>query len=191
MKVSDYIPNLYKNNIDILNIINSEEIELENNLKPGIENRFLDTFANKATENGISKFENLFGIEPNYYTESLEFRRERVMSRLISNVPYTERYLINKFNSILGENNWSYNLDYNKYTLEVRSLTPGKGWYQELLNFLTEIIPCNISWSIVLYAATWGIVKDTFRTWDDINEMTWQELMDGEWTLTKGREINE
>lgn len=184
MKVSDYLPNLYKNNTDMLNIINSEETELETNLKLNIENKFIDTFAIKATEDGISKFEKIFKIEPNYYTETLEFRRQRVMNRLVSKIPYTERYLINKVNSMIGEGNWSYEINYNDYTLKLYSLIPGKNWYQELLNFLTETIPCNIDWNVILYSATWEIVRDSYKTWNDIKDMTWQEVMDGEWTIT-------
>ena len=34
MKVSDYLPDLYNKNLEMNNIINSEEVELETILKP-------------------------------------------------------------------------------------------------------------------------------------------------------------
>lgn len=182
MKISDLVPNLYKNNLEMYNIIMSEEKELETNLKKNIDNSFLDTFASQATENGISKFEQLFNIKPNPYTETLQFRRERIMNRLVSALPYTEKFLINKLNSMLGEGNWNYEINYNTYTLKIYSLRPGKGWYNELLNFLKQVVPCNIEWSVTVYAATWGIIKDSFTSWNAIKEMTWQELMDAEWS---------
>ena len=80
MKVSDLIPNLYNNNLEMNNIIYSEEDELEN-LKQNIKNRFIDTFASKATEKGIQNYENIFDIKANPYTEDLNFRRERIMNR--------------------------------------------------------------------------------------------------------------
>ena len=63
MKVSNYVPDLYKNNLEMNNIIGSEEVELEINLKPNIDNAFKDTFAIEATEKGIENF----GILLDYY----------------------------------------------------------------------------------------------------------------------------
>ena len=42
MKVSDYVPQLYKNNIEMINIINSEEKEFENHIKLDIYNAYND-----------------------------------------------------------------------------------------------------------------------------------------------------
>lgn len=181
MKISDLIPKLYENNLDMNYIINNEEIELENGLKLNIDNSFLDTFAASATEKGIENFEKLFNIKANTETESLNFRRERILNRLVSAIPYTLQFLINKLNSMLGEGNWSYTIDYNNYSLNITSLVPGKSWYLELLNFLEQIIPCNIDWKITNYAATWGIVKDNFNSWNSLNDLTWQAIEDGEW----------
>ena len=92
MKISDYLPNLYNNNLEMNNIIITEEYELENNLKPSIDNSFLYIFISTANEKGISQYEELFGIKPNPAIETLEFRKERVISRLISKIPFSERY---------------------------------------------------------------------------------------------------
>ena len=91
MKLSDLMPDLYNNNLEMSNIIYTEENELENNIKTDIDNAFIDNFANKATENGISNFEKMLNIKPNLDVEDLEFRRQRVLSRLISSIPYTEK----------------------------------------------------------------------------------------------------
>ena len=183
MKVSDYVPKLYKNNLEMYNIINVEEIELESNLKPNIENRFKDSFATKATEAGISKFEAIFDIKYNPATEDLKFRRDRIMNRLISSIPYSERFLVNRLNELLGQGNWDYEIDYNNYTLTINSLIPGKNWYLEIIDFLNGIMPCNIDWKINIYSASWDAVRDTFATWQSVSEMTWEELMSGEWQM--------
>ena len=182
MKLSDLMPDLYNNNLEMSNIIYTEENELENNIKTDIDNAFIDNFANKATENGISNFEKMLNIKPNLDVEDLEFRRQRVLSRLISSIPYTEKYLINKLNSMLGEGNWDYTIDYNNYTLSINSLIPGKSWYREVLDFLNRTVPCNIQWSLNVYQASWGIVKDHFSRWNDISSMTWQQVLDGGYT---------
>lgn len=182
MKISDLVPNLYKNNIEMNNIIYTEEVELEENLKTAIDNKFKDTFASTATEQGIIQFENIFNIKPNTTTETLQFRKERIMTRLISSIPYTEKFLINKLNSILGEGNWSYTIDYKNYKLIIYSLIPGNSWYAELITFLDSTIPCNINWQIQLYYATWNAVLDKFNIWNNIKAYTWEYVLNGEWT---------
>ena len=180
MKVSDLIPNLYNNNLEMNNIIYSEEDELEN-LKQNIENRFIDTFASKATEKGIQNYENIFDIKANPYTEDLNFRRERIMNRLVSSIPYSIDYLIRRLNVILGEGKWEYIMDYANYTLTISALTPGKNWYNEAIEFINKIIPVNIKWSVNTYKASWAIVKDHFTNWNAVKEKTWQQILDGEY----------
>lgn len=183
MKISDYIPNLYNNNKEMHNIIYSEEQELENRLKPGIENSFKDTFANVATEKGLEKFENILGIKVDKNEDTITFRRERVISRLVSSIPFTEKYLQNQLNIFLGEGNWNYTIDYNNYSIVINSLIPGNAWYKELLDFLDRTIPCNMTWIVNIYSATWAQVYEKFNTWQDVYDtgMTWEEVMDGEW----------
>ena len=185
MKISDYMPNLYDKNKEMHNIIYSEEEELENRLKPGIENSFKDTFAIVATEKGIEKFEKILGIKADKNEDTLTFRRERVISRLISSIPFTEKYLVNQLNAFLGVGNWTYTLDYNNYSLVIRSLRPGKEWYREILDFLDRTIPCNIEYTIEIYAMTWGQIRDNFNTWQDLldTDMTWEEVMEGDWNI--------
>lgn len=184
MKISDYLPDIYVNNREMSNIINSEENELENGLKLDIENSFKDTFAKVATEVGISKFEKILNIESDTTTETLDFRRKRVLNRLISQAPFTETYFINRMNEMLGEGNWNYTLNYNTYTLTINSMKPGNAWYREVLDFLDKTIPCNISYEVIIFAASWEQVYENFNTWQDVydSNMTWQEVMDGEWT---------
>lgn len=181
MKISDYVPKLYKNNLEMNNLIDSEEQELEHNLKPNIDNAFKDTFATKATERGISQFEELFDIKPSA-DDTITLRRQRVLNRLIRQIPFTERFMQQKLNEMLGEGNWNYTIDYSTYTLTINSIIPGRSWYLELVSFLDGIIPCNIDYEIVIYAASWDLVKSYFPTWEDISTMTWQEVMDAEWS---------
>lgn len=185
MKISDYMPDLYKKNLEMNNIIDSEEIEFEENLKLNIENEFNDTFPIKATEKGIQKYEKILNIVSNTNDESLEFRRQRVINRLVSSIPFTEKYLINYLDNMLGEGNWTYTIDYNDYTLLIQSLIPGKLWYNELILFLQRILPVNIEWTVQLYAASWNAVENHFGNWLNLYRanLTWQEVMDGEWSV--------
>lgn len=181
MKVSDYLPNLYKNNVEMNNIIYSEENEFENGIKANIEKEFLNTFPNKTNSDGIERFEKILNIKSNKYSETEEFRRKRIISRLVSSIPFTERFMVAQLNEMLGEGNWNYTIDYNSYKLTINSLTPGKEWLVEVISFLERTVPVNIAWEIKTFSASWSAVENTYKSWDDVDELTWEQLLAGEW----------
>lgn len=180
MKLSDYVPDIYEINLQFNNIINSEEIELEK-LKKLIRQAFENNFIKTSNLQGIKDFENILNIQADPETEDIEFRRERLFSRLTTKPPFTERFMQNKLNEIMGEGNWRYDIVYNDYTLDIYALHPGKLWFNELYHLMEVIIPCNILWTIHIYSIIWQAVLDNTESWNDITEMTWQEVMEGEW----------
>lgn len=134
---------IYENNLTAGAIIDAVQPELDFCIDT-LANHFRDTFAKTATESGISRWENVLGIVPNPSIEALEFRRERILNRLISGIPYTERALHIIMDNIMGAGNWSYTLDYNNYILVINSLRHGKNWVSEMDLILDKIIPANI-----------------------------------------------
>lgn len=181
MKARDYLPNLYQSNLEMNATVKSYEDELDLSIKPNIDTSFNNQFPIIADEDGISNYEKIFNIKVDPATEDLELRRSRIMNRLISHTPFTERFLQQKLNSILGEDNWNYELNYNNYTLTINVTTPGKTWLRELQLFLDNTIPCNIVWQVNIYQASWRSIKENFATWDDLKTYTWQEILDGDW----------
>lgn len=183
MKINNLVPKLYNNNVEMNAIINSEAKEFEQIAELQIQTNFENTFIKIADEEGITRFEKLFNIVANPQTENLEFRRQRLWNRLNTSPIYTERYLQNKLNELLGQNNWRYDIVYNDYTLDIYSLRPGKIWLNELKALLQKIMPCNILWTIHIYSITWQAVYDNVDTWQDLYDLnlTWQEVMEGEW----------
>lgn len=183
MKIREYLPQLYDDNTEMQALAYSEELEFENTLKPSINNSFKDNFIKVATINGIEKYEKIFGIIADPSTESIEFRRQRVLSKLLSQIPFTERFLQAQLDIIIGPNQWTYNIDYNNYTLDIYITVPGRSWLNTLKEFCDAIIPCNIITNINIFAAAWQQVKETFTDWQDVKDTcsTWQDVLDAEW----------
>jgi hypothetical protein len=183
MKINNLIPKLYNNNVEMNDIVDSENIEFEELLKFQIRNSFEDTFIAIADSDGLANFEKLFSIVADLETEDLDFRRQRLWNRLNTNPLFTEKYLQQKLDEILGAGNWSYDIVYNDYTLDIYALRPGKIWLNELTSLLKKIMPCNILWTIHIYSITWQSVKDHTDSWQDLldKELTWQQVMEGEW----------
>lgn len=183
MKIKELMPHIYNNNLEMNAILDAENFELEDILKLQIKGQFNNTFIIKSDIEGIRKFEDLFDIKANEELEDLEFRRQRLLNRMQTKSPFTERYLQIKLDEILGKGRWSYDIVYNDYTLDIYSLTPGKLWLNELKNLLEKIIPCNIVWTIHIYSIIWNVVKENTQTWNDLIDMdlTWEQVMEGEW----------
>ncbi len=166
-------------------IDNTEQTELVN-VYEEILKLVREVSSSTAMDYGLDKYESILGIVSDTETETIEFRRERIQSKLISQTPFSEAFLTTQLNMIIGENQWYYNLNYNNYTLDIYITTQGRSWLKELYNLLESIVPCNIVWNVYIYAANWETVNRHFRSWYELREFvggngTWQDVEDGEW----------
>ena len=191
MNINKLIPQLYNNNVEMNELINSENIEFNELLVTQIETSFKNNFIATADSDGLTKFENLLGLpiitldelEDPSEENLLNMRRTRLWNRINYSPVYTENWLKAKLDEILKPGNWRYEISYNNYTLDIYSLRPGKFWLNELVAILEKIMPCNIVWTIHIYTLTWQAVFEHVATWQDLYELdlTWQEVMEGEW----------
>lgn len=141
---------LYDENLDVDAIIEAVQSEIDT-LNDTLQGYFSNNFPMIATEGGILQWEIILGIVADTSIEPLEFRRGRVLNRLSSNTPFTERALQGIMDNIMGVNSWSYELDYRDYRLDITSLIPGKNWLREMAITLEKIIPANMLWYFHMY----------------------------------------
>lgn len=142
-----FINGIYQDNLEMGSIIDAVQPELDERAER-IRAHFHDTFPNTATLEGVLKWEIILGIVADPTIEPLEFRRGRILNRLASNVPYTERALQAIIDGIMGEGNWSYSLDYRNYTLDINSLRHGKNWVNEMKLTLEKMLPANLIYNL-------------------------------------------
>lgn len=104
---------------------------------------FLNQFVLTADADGLAMFENLYNIisEP---TDTLEFRRERILLRIQLQPPFTLRYLKQQLDKIIGVGKYTVDIDYNNYTLTVNSAAENQSYAQEVAVVIGKIKPANI-----------------------------------------------
>lgn len=104
---------------------------------------FLNQFVLTADADGLTMFENLYNIisEP---TDTLEFRRERILLRIQLQPPFTLRYLKQQLDKIIGAGKYTVDIDYNNYTLTVASAAENQSYAQEVAVVIGKIKPANI-----------------------------------------------
>ncbi len=126
---------------------------LEMNVLMGIEQHLAEEFLNQletlqsnqyvstADSRTISLYEQMLKITPES-TDTLETRRFRVLTRMTSQVPYTERYLQELLSSF-GEP-VKLTMFYNEYRLLIEMNFEKAGQISELEYIFSSIVPANI-----------------------------------------------
>jgi Uncharacterized protein conserved in bacteria (DUF2313). len=105
---------------------------------------FTNQFILTADTFGIERFEKLLGITASSVSESLEFRRQRVLNRFSMNPPYTLNFLKDRLDNIVGVGNWALEVDYDKYEMTLKSAALNQAWFTELQITIGKIKPANI-----------------------------------------------
>lgn len=151
MKLNDYVPKLYKNNLEMNNIINSEEEEFENLLKPYINETFYNTFVKTADENGIRVFEEILEIPLDENKNNLEYRRARILSKFATTGALTYKWLENNLTNLVGDNNYQIILDTNNYELTINISDIYLETAEKIFDVYRPLIPANMKLFVNLF----------------------------------------
>ena len=149
MKVSNYLPKFYKNNVEMYNIISSEETELENNLKQDIKNAFDNTFAKISNLDGIKRYEDLLDIQST--STDIEYRRANILSKLGTSGNLTYKWLDNNLKNLVGEGNYQIVLENNIYKISTNVSSVFEDTASKLYNIYRPIIPANMQLVVNLF----------------------------------------
>lgn len=144
VNVKPYVPEFYEGCLDfeiltdaenwLLNAADTEVIDAQNN-------QYILT----ANAVGLTAFERIFDIRASP-TDTIEFRRQRLLNRLSMTPPFTLRFLRKKLDSLLGVGNYSVYVDYANRTLYVETVSSDQSWYQELWITINTIRPANMGY---------------------------------------------
>lgn len=139
----ELFPSVYDGVLEILVLAETDDVLLDQALAQ-LEQAQLNQFILTADEETIEVYEKMFSILANPSTESLEFRRERILNRMSLQPPFTMRWLQNKLDEIIGVGKWNAYVDYVNRTLYVESFVVNQLWFNELRITINRIKPCNL-----------------------------------------------
>lgn len=133
----------------------------------GIDRVFINQYVLTADIYGIDRWEKMFRILADPATESLEFRRQRILNRMQMRVPFTFRWLKMRLDDLIGAGKykvWLATGQYNyrlgswklgrhpfrdpEYTLYIETALSNLNWWQELRIFVDKIKPANIVYAL-------------------------------------------
>lgn len=139
----DLFPSVYDGVLEISVLSETDDVLLDQALAK-LERAQLNQFILTADEETISVYEKMFSILANPTTETLQFRRERILNRMSLQPPFTMRWLQNKLDEIIGVGKWDAYVDYANRTLYVESFVVNQQWFNELRITINRIKPCNL-----------------------------------------------
>ena len=143
-------------------------------------NRVADNFFLQTMDlETVQMWESIFRIVANPATESLQFRRDRIINRISMRPPFTLRFLYQKLDELIGPGLWNVTVDYPNYALYIESNVDGQGYSQELIYTINHIKPAHITF-INSPVAMSGVVLS-----ERVSEIsyTWNYVLDGQWLL--------
>lgn len=126
----------------IQNICTSEKKQYEK-LEETIRRLEDDQFFLTASKNAATRYENEFGINKTA-SETLEFRRERLINRTNSVPPYTVYFVASKLDEIIGAGNWQAYLNKERTIFTIEASMESKSWYNEFRITFEQMKPCTV-----------------------------------------------
>lgn len=140
--IRDYVPSIYKDVTEMEAIVDVNDglIDNEEAILDDLEN---SQFIVTAPEHAIREYEKLLNIYP-LNTDSIEFRRVRIMNRLSMTPPFSLPYLREKLDTIIGVGKYSCYVNYDDYTLYVESSAMNQSYVNEIYITVNKLKPANI-----------------------------------------------
>lgn len=138
----DYLPEILKEVRELKAIVEAEQPEAVD-LWTALENALNDQFINDATENGVIRLEKILKIIPKA-TDTLDFRKFRILARFNEQLPYTFRTLEQQLVTLCGANGFILTLNNAAYTLTVRVEMSAKKKFDEVGALLNRTVPANM-----------------------------------------------
>lgn len=138
-----YLPRWFRQIAEFQEICQTETEQFEG-LATAI-NRVADNFFFQTMgESSIVLWEQVFGIVPNPVTESLDFRRVRLLNRISTRPPFTLGFLYQKLDELIGVGQWTVTVDYPNYTLYIESSAVDQQYATEVAYTIGKIKPAHI-----------------------------------------------
>lgn len=137
------LPPWYRRILDYQEICRTEEAQMDalaEEITAVAGNLFFQTMDQSA----VSQWEQIFRILPNPASETLAFRRARLLNRISTKPPFTLSFLYQKLDELIGPDEWTVTVDYPTYTLYIESSAENQQYATEVAYTVNRIKPAHI-----------------------------------------------
>lgn len=139
-RMLDYYPCVIRDYVEFKGIADGQQW-LFDGLWNEADRAFANQYVATADEYGLGRWEKMLHIVPKD-TDTIEFRRARILNRINQRPPFTIRYLRQQLDSLIGAG--KYEVYVVGYSLYIEAAAEDIGYSQELDILLDNTLPANI-----------------------------------------------
>jgi hypothetical protein len=138
-----YLPELYQDIKDFVELTDTEDVELDT-LAAAIDQLLDDQFIMTSGLDAIKRREKQLNIKADPATETLDFRRIRLINRYSTKPPFTIRYLQNRLDFLVGAGKATVEVDVQNFILKVTVDIPDAAIFREMEYTIKSVKPANL-----------------------------------------------
>lgn len=176
-EVCEYLPTWFRDIRDMQALCQTESEQFEA-LAAALNTVTDNFFFQTMDESAVETWEAVFNIIPDPETETLAFRRERILNRISLQPPFTLGFLYQKLDQLIGPGQYEINIDYPNYTLYILSSAANQAYATEVAYTIGRIKPAHIVYRNQPYVAQGLTLGETVS----LGELVWQYRL-GSWGL--------
>lgn len=177
-RLLEYLPDIFHDVVDFVELTETGTQEVIS-AEQAVVTLFNDQFVTGASEQAIRRQEKLLGIQADPTTETLEFRRKRLINRYSTKPPFTKRYLQQRLDYLVGAGLTIVSVDPQSFILTVTTNIDNAALFKEVERTVKVTKPANM-----LYQQQTSL-QDTIELKERIKAraVTWNYRLDGSWQL--------
>lgn len=141
--IREYWPEYYDTILDFLKLAESEDIEIQG-LEAAINQLLNDQFVLTSGYEAIKRREKMLNIQADPTTETLDFRKKRIINRYSTKPPFTIRYLQDRLDFLVGEGKALASVDVQNFILWIETAIEDAALFRELEYTVKATKPANL-----------------------------------------------
>lgn len=142
-RLLDYLPEIYHGVVDFVELTETEAQEFIS-VEQAINTLYSDQFITESSEQAIKRRERILGIQADPTTETLDFRRKRLINRYSTKPPFTIRYLQQRLDFLVGAGLTIVGADAQNFVLTVTTNIDNAALFKEVERTIKVIKPANM-----------------------------------------------
>lgn len=142
-RLLEYLPEMYHDIVEFVEIASTEEREFIN-LEQAIDKLLDNQFVLTSDEQAIKRREKMLRIQADPTTESLEFRKQRILNRYQTKPPFTVRYLQNQLDFLVGKGLSVVSVDVQNFILRVTTSIENAAIFKEMHHTVNKVKPAHM-----------------------------------------------
>jgi hypothetical protein len=175
-RISKHWPEYYSAILDFVELSDTETIELDL-LDAALQLSFDNQFVNTSNERAIARRERMLGIQADPTSESLAFRKQRILNRYQTHPPFTVRYLQQQLDRLVGPGMTIVSVDVQNFILFVTTNVENANIFREVQHTVQTVKPANM-----VYQQNTSL-EGMIEVEEHISKqtITWNYKLDGSW----------